>query len=357
MPGSRPRHPTLLLALLLGIALPAHAIQAPPPESEAARRPSRLFRDDATLVLTLAADFRDVFRDRDTTIIHRKPATLAFAGDSGQMILPVELATRGHFRLKPSSCEFPPLRVFFDKQTTKGTPFGGDGSLKLITHCGKAPRYEQNVLVEHGVYRAYNRLTPLSHRSRLARITYLDTRDSSRTITRYGFFLEDDDDVARRNGGKILSMVGGDLDEMDPSQLDLVTVFQYLIGNTDWSVLMIHNIRLVQVEGHPYFLPVAYDFDWSGVVNASYARPDARLGTRTVRDRVYRGACRPMDDLGPALARIMERRDSIRDAFATLPDLDPKRRDDLLHYLDEGFRIIGRPQDFKQEQGHACSRG
>ena len=155
----------------------------------------------------------------------------------------------------------------------------------------------------------------------------------------------------------MLPIVGGGLDEMDPAQLDLVTVFQYLIGNTDWSVIMIHNIRLVQVEGHPFFLPVAYDFDWSGVVNAAYARPDQKLGTKTVRERVYRGACRPMEELKPALARVMERRDSIRDAFASIPDLEPKRLEDALRYLDEGFRMISRPEDFKHEQGRACSQG
>jgi len=132
------------------------------------------------------------------------------------------------FRLRPSACEFPPLKVFFNKETTRRTPFGGNGALKLITHCHKAPRYEQNVLVEHGVYRAYNRLTPLSHRSRLARITYLDTADSSRTMTRYGFFLEDDDDVARRNGGKILPMVGGELelDNFDLAYRESTKVYQ-----------------------------------------------------------------------------------------------------------------------------------
>ena len=353
----RPAKPLLLaLAHALVLGVPA-AAQAPPPESDAPRRPARLFRDEAPLVLTIAADFREIFRDRDTMTVELDSATLTFSADSGPLVLPIQLATRGHFRLRPGSCEFPPLRVFFNKETTKRTPFSGNGALKLITHCAKGTRYEQNLLLEHGIYRAYNRLTPLSHRSRLARITYLDTRDSARTLTRYGFFLEDDDDVARRNGGKILPMVGGDMDEMDPAQLDLVSVFQYLIGNTDWSVMMIHNIRLVQVEGHPYFLPVAYDFDWSGVVNAPYARPDARLGTKTVRDRIYRGACRPMEQLAPALARIMERRDSIRDAFATLPDLEPKRLSDVLRYLDDGFQMIGRPQDFKHEQGHACARG
>ncbi len=350
----RPTIRPLLVALLV---LPAAlGAQGPAPESEAPRRPARLFRDEAPLAITLASNFRELFRDRDTLTVRRDSATITFPGEAGPVTLPVQLATRGHFRLRSSSCEFPPIRVFFEKESVKKTLFGGDASLKLVTHCNRAERYEQNLLLEHGIYRAYNRLTELSHRSRLARVTYADTKDPSRSITRYGFFLEDDDDMARRNGGQLLPIVGGEMHEMDPAQLDLVTVFQYLIGNTDWSVVMIHNIRLVQVEGHPFFLPVAYDFDWSGVVNAPYARPDQKLGTKRVRERVYRGMCRPMEELEPTLAKIMERRDTIRDAFATLPDLDPKRLEDVLRYLDEGFRTIGRPQDFKYEQGNACAR-
>jgi hypothetical protein len=353
------RRRTIQLAThLLLIGLPVGlAAQAPAPESVAAPRPARLFRSEAPIAVTLTGDFRELFRDRDTMTVRRDSATITFTTEAGPVTLPVQLATRGHFRLRPATCDFPPIKVFFNKESVKKTPFGGNGSLKLVTHCGKSDRYEQNLLLEHGIYRAYNRLTELSYRSRLARVTYAESKDPSRTITRYGFFLEDDEDMARRNGGTLLPMVGGGLDEMDPAQLDLLTVFQYLIGNTDWSVVMIHNVRLVQVAGHPYFLPVAYDFDWSGVVNAPYARPDARLGTRNVRERIYRGACRPMPELEPTLARIMERKDSIRDAFATLPDLDPKRLEDVLDYLDEGFRMIGRPQDFKHEQGHACSRG
>jgi hypothetical protein len=334
------------------------AAQAPSPQvdSEAPRKVARLFRTEVPIVVTLSADFRTLFRDRDTLTVRRDSATITFTSDSGPVTLPVAIGTRGHFRLRSTTCDFPPIRVFFDKEKVRRTPFGGNGSLKLVTHCGKGERYEQNLLLEHGIYRAYNRLTELSFRTRLAKVTYADTQDPARTLTRYGFFLEDDDEMAKRNGGKILPIVGGGLDEMDPAQLDLVTVFQYLIGNTDWSVIMIHNIRLVQVEGHPYFQPVAYDFDWSGVVNATYARPDARLGTKHVRERVYRGACRPMDVMAATLARLTAARDSIRDAFATLPDLEPKRLEDVLRYLDDGFRVIERPQDFKQEQTRACYR-
>ena len=358
-----PAMPRVVRALVLLALWPQSAgafVQAPAPapqvDSQVPRKPSRLFRSEAPLAVTLSADFRQLFRDRDTLKMRYDSATITFPSDSGPMTVPVALATRGHFRLRASTCDFPPIKVFFNKEAVRRTPFGGNGSLKLVTHCSKGERYEQNLLLEHGIYRAYNRLTDLSFRSRLAKVTYADTKDPARTVTRYGFFLEDDDEMARRNGGKILPVVGGGLDEMEPGQLDLVTLFEYLIGNTDWSVIMIHNIRLIQVEGQPYFLPVAYDFDWSGVVNATYARPDPKLGTKHVRERVYRGACRPVDSLAPTLARLLTARDTIRDAFATLPDLEPKRLEDVLRYLDDGFRTMERTKDFRNEMARACAR-
>jgi hypothetical protein len=108
----------------------------------------RLFREDTPLVLTLNADFREVSANRDTINKKRFAASLTFPGDSGPQSITVELATRGHFRLRSSTCGFPPLRVFFPKDQIKGTPFAGNGSLKLVTHCDKNQRYEQNLLVE-----------------------------------------------------------------------------------------------------------------------------------------------------------------------------------------------------------------
>lgn len=325
-------------------------------EAEVAHRARRLFREDAPLALTIGADFRAVFAHRDTLKPPRSPATLTFAGDSGPMVVPIELATRGHFRLRPSVCAFPPLKLYLPKQQLKGTAFAGNGSLKLVTHCGKQPRSEQNLLIEYAIYRAYNRLTDLSHRARLARVTYADTRDSTKTLTRYGFLLEDDKDLAARNGGSLFEQVGASYSEMDSAQMDLVGIFEYLIGNTDWSVIMRHNVRLVQVPGRPVLYPVAYDFDFSGLVDAGYATPDPRMPIKSVRERLYRGMCRSLDQLAPTLSRVMAAKDSIREAFATVPDLDPKRLKDVLSYLDEGFRTIGVPKSFMAEEEYVCSK-
>ena len=318
--------------------------------------PHRLFRDDAPLVLRLSADFRSVMSNRDTLHPRRDPAVLTFSGDSGPVTIPVELSTRGHFRLRPSVCGFAPLRVHFSKEQVKGTVFGGQGSLKLITHCEKGARSEQNLLVEYATYRAYNQLTDLSYRARLARITYADTRDSTRTITRYGFFLEPDKDMAQRNGGRVLEHAGGSYSEMDPAQMDLMTVFEWLIGNTDWSVIMEHNVRLLQFEGKPSLYPVAYDFDFSGLVGAPYAVPDARLPIKNVRQRLYRGMCRPLEVMAPTLERFTANREAVYNAFRTVPDLDPKRLKEVSDYLKDGFDTMAKPKDFMREQEYTCAR-
>ena len=36
------------------------------------------------------------------------------------------------------------------------------------------------------------------------------------------------------------------------------------------------------------YMPVPYDFDWSGVVFTRYATTDPRLGIRTVQERLFR---------------------------------------------------------------------
>lgn len=355
------------LTIALGVLLAqdagpllAQAADAGAPLTDALTEPAhqarQLFRDDAPLVVAIGADFRAVFAHRDTVNPPRNSGTLTFPGDSGPVVIPIELATRGHFRLKSSSCGFPPLKVYLPKEQLKGTVFAGHRSLKLITHCDKNPRYEQNLLVEYAIYRAYNQLTEWSYRARLARVSYADTRDSSKSLMRYGFFLEDGDDMAERNGGKLFEQVGASYSEMDPAQMDLVGVFQYLIGNTDWSVIMRHNIRLVQVPGRNVLYPVPYDFDFAGVVNAGYARPDPRMPIRSVRERLYRGMCRSPEQLAPTLARVTAAKDAIHQAFAGTPDLDPKRLKQTLGYLEEGFRAIAVVKDFMPEQEYVCAR-
>src|ERR1051325_3746127 len=167
----------LPLALVVPAVLAAQQPAAAPSEAPdtAPHKPARLFRSKEPVVMWLQADFKTVFKDRDTTSTKRYPATLRYLGEKGDTVtFPVELSTRGHYRLKATTCAFPPLKVHFDKEKTKGTLFGGERSLKLSTHCQNNNRYAQDVYLEYAIYGMYNALTPVSLKARLASLTWVD---------------------------------------------------------------------------------------------------------------------------------------------------------------------------------------
>src|SRR4030095_10841978 len=153
------------------------------------------------------------------------------------------------------------------------------------------------------VYRIFNLLTPRSFRARLAKVTYIDSVSGKLLTARYGMFLEDDDDVARRMEGRIAELFNALFKELDAESQTLMFVFEYMIGSTDLSVVKLHNVRLVQDRARVLY-PVPYDFDLAGLVDTSYALVDKRLGITSVRDRLYRGPCRTEAELEPMLEKF-----------------------------------------------------
>ncbi len=167
----------------------------------------RLFAATDAFPFTLTADFKAINRDRAVEGKRDFPGVLTVTdGDGRTTTLHVSLRTRGHFRLRASSCSFVPLRVEFKREEVENTIFDRQKSLKLVTHCQTDREYEQYTLREYLVYRAMNILTPRSFRARLARATYVQASDNKPIITRIAMFLEDDDDVARRMEGRIVEL-------------------------------------------------------------------------------------------------------------------------------------------------------
>src|SRR5436305_9517552 len=199
---------------------------------EAEKRP--LFTGTDAFPLTLAADFKIINKDRSVEGKKDYPGVLTAPGPGGKpATLHVKLRTRGHFRLRAGSCSFVPLLVEFDKDETRGTIFEGQKTLKLVTHCRNDSEYEQYNLRESLVYRALNLLTARSFRARLTTATYKWV--DGNTITRIGMFLEDDDDVARRMEGRAISLPRVTFKDVDRDMLLHTMVFEYMVGNTDFS--------------------------------------------------------------------------------------------------------------------------
>ena len=323
----------------------------------AKRRTERLFGSDEPLEFTLNADFKAAFKSRDTLSVKTTKATLTMKDSSGApVVLPVEIATRGHFRLRNDVCNFPPLRLIFPKEGLKGTAFAGQKALKLGTHCQTRDKeYSEYPVREHAAYEMLNMLTEASFQSRLAKVTYVPSGEEKDSVTKLGLLIEDESDMSKRIGGRIVTLRGGTFGDMDPSQMALVSVFAYFLGNTDWSVYSLHNIRLVSTADGRY-MPIPYDFDWSGVVFTRYAKPDPRLGIKTVQDRLFRGPCVTPAEMASVVAKFTAQKAAIKALYTRLP-LDDGYRRRALDYQDEFFRMIADQRQVKRELIETCAGG
>ena len=171
------------------------------------------------------------------------------------------------------NCNFVPLRIEFAKEETAGTVFDGQSTLKLGTGCESSKEFEQYTLREYLTYPIYHMLTPLSFRARLARATYVEEGSSKKSNPRYALFIEHENDVARRNEGRVVDLQRISFTDLEAESLTRTMLFEYMVGNTDVSIWALHNVRFVQNPDRKLFV-VPYDFDISGFVHPPYAIPD-----------------------------------------------------------------------------------
>lgn len=297
---------------------------------------SPLFEDDAVLAINLTGPFSTLIEEK------KNRAELPFVLRADDVEHLIKVRVRGNSRTRV--CDAPPVRLNFVKSKTKDTVFAGQDKLKLVTHCHDSDPAEANILQEYSAYKMFSVISDVGYKVRLVRISYSDTekrlkRDS---IVRYGILIESASELADRVGGKRAQIPGVTLGSLDKQQAAKVFVFNYMIGNTDWSLVAAegsdeccHNSHLFDIDSQHFMVP--YDFDLSGLVNARYARPDPSLGIRRVTSRRYRGYCISPEALKDATSAIAERRDNVLGVVRQVPGLIENDIKAMEEYLDEFF--------------------
>lgn len=310
-----------------------------------------LFQVQEPLALTLRTDISWIRDERSDSVEVEGTVTYAAAGE--EVTVPVKVRARGNFRRERRNCNFPPLRLNFAGKAVEGTVFEGQDKLKLVTPCHDSrDSYQQYILQEYLVYRIYQLLTPVSYRVRLVHITYEDPDGGYDSRTKTGFLIESDDQMAERNRGEMVDFQMFDPRSTDDEQSALVALFQFMIGNTDFSAPYFHNVVLIRRDTD--FLAVPYDFDWSGVVDARYAVPDPRLDIRSVKDRLYRGFCRESVDQEALVARFNAQREAIWALYEGMTELDDGQRERALKYYERFYETVNDPRRFERDVIRPC---
>lgn len=309
-----------------------------------------LFASSETLPVRLRYSNKDLRKEtNDSTYLDD---SIAWENEDGTWdSIAIRIRARGNFRRK--NCYFPPVKIKIKKSVAEGTLFEGTKELKLVLPCLLQSSGDDKVLCELMAYRIYEQISPYHLKTRRLAVELQEEKGKKVKVHQVeGFVIEDIPKVAKRFNGNVNKR------KVHPLQQDNLTCiqndfFQYMIGNTDYSVAYQHNEKLLFINGST--LPVPYDFDMSGLVDAPYAVVsqigDQKLAIDDVKQRLYRGFKRD-----PAMyeqvrqqylsskADIMKQVEDLESSFKSANEYKRART-----YILGFFDILANEQNFRKE--------
>lgn len=310
-----------------------------------------LFQTQEPLLIRATGSVKSIKKNsNDSTLVTAK---FEYQEDNQWITVPVKARVRGNFRLK--NCFFPPLKLKFNKKGVSNTPFAGNKSLKLVLPCKTTSDNNDLIRKEYLCYQFYQTLSPYHFRTRLANLELTEiSRKKPRTYSLLTFFVEDNSMVAKRSGGKVMEVKGLSPTAFDEKQSIRNDYFQYMIGNADWSAVYQHNSNTLFANGK--YIPLSYDFDMSGFVNAGYAQANPpSLGTGNVRDRVYRGFCRSQQSMEEVRREFLEKEGKIFELINEHSShFENNKVKEMKAYLEDFFEILKSDNSFKSSILDQC---
>ena len=312
-----------------------------------------LFYSEEVLKFTIESDFRSLIKRKYKG--EYQPAVFRYyLNDSIVVTRNIKIKPRGNVRR--STCYFPPIMLNFKKGDAFMEQFQEFDKIKMVMDCKRGSAYEQYLLSEYYAYKLYNLITDYSFRVRLFEFTMIDSNDKLKSLQSFAYLIENEKQLAERHNS-----LPFEIKNIRDRYTNLETLangylFQYLIGNTDWSIPAMHNVKMIKSKDpliqSPHFIP--YDFDYAGIVNTPYAVPDELLGIESVRERVYRGVCIDEKYLAEAAVRYIENKDKVYDLYNSSSYLDKRTLQSTISYLDEFYEIIENEFRFKRSILENC---
>ncbi|MCP4310251.1 MAG: hypothetical protein GY790_03225, partial [Bacteroidetes bacterium] len=97
-----------------------------------------------------------------------------------------------------------------------------------------------------------------------------------------------------------------------------------------------------------------YDFDYSGLINASYAEPGWNLGIKSVTERYYLGLCREEHEFVAGIGYMEEYMEEIVELLHSFPYLDEKTKNSMIAYIEGYFFSASAPGFIDQKLRSTC---
>jgi hypothetical protein len=313
------------------------------------------FGSDDLLEITLQFNMRDFIRTRmEYDQIFDARLTVK-TSETETLSQNIKLNARGKMRRK--YCSFPPIKLKIKKSKNEDQVFPKI-NLKLVTHCSQAGNFENYILKEYLAYKLYNLVTPYSFKTRLVIVNYVDSVNPKRILKEYGILIEDVDDLAARKNAIVIDNHKIGQNHMDSYEMIRVALFNYMIGNTDWSVAEQHNVKILKIDEptSQMGIPITYDYDYSGFVNTSYASPNDQIPIRHVTERYFQGGCYSEVVFRQILSEFEDLQPQIIETIVGFPYLPNAQKKIAESYINSFFRKYKREEALLADLNRTCLR-
>jgi hypothetical protein len=295
----------------------------------------RLFDSDSLIEIALRFDIT-AYRKQKSDVDYLPAVLTYYSGKKDSVNKNIKLRARGEMRRM--YCDFPPISLNFKLKDTVSTEFDGIDKLKLVTYCKLGN--EEYVLKEYLIYKLYNVLTDNSFKVRLLRVKYINTAKEKKPVVQYGFVIEPVKLLEKRTNSIEVKSLNLTQKHIRPEWMDRFAIFNYMVGNTDWSVPNLHNALVLVKPGELLSglgMIVPFDFDYSGLVNTDYAIPFETLPIESVRDRYYMGICRTEDVYKNDIREFAEKKAEFFKVINDFPYLKERTKKEIISYLNGFF--------------------
>jgi hypothetical protein len=294
-----------------------------------------LFASDSVIHVILTTDMKMLMKSKFDE--KDQPAILQIVRSPGDtMAYQVEIKCRGNIRKE--TCYYPSIRMKLPKQDFSYN------KLKWVNVCD-GENDESYLFKEYLAYKFFRIVTDMSFETALVRIQYKESSGKEKFFTSYAFVIQNADELAARFGGRVHEPKILKEEVLNREQLAIFSFFQYMIANTDWALPNRHNVEVFTDPETNSVIPVAYDFDYSGFVNAEYATPHHSVPITRVTDRHNKSICMDKELCEKTRMHFLEKKEAILTTCREFHLLDTRARAKSINFLEDFFKILEDTKD------------
>jgi hypothetical protein len=296
-----------------------------------------LMKQEGILEINLRTDLSKLLASAEREAEYQA-ASISFGTENdGFQVWYLKIKPRGKFRRQ--NCDFPPLKFNFSNEDLVNNGLATYDKLKLVTHCvDNRMDGNESILREYLSYLLYQEISPYTYRVQLVKIQYIDDHGKVNGFKRFGFIIESTEELtARFKGEECEDCTYSKPEDFDQQAASVHAMFQYMIGNADYSVPLLRNVKLIRRSIDQKLVPVAYDFDFAGIVEASYARPAVHMGQLSQEQRLYLGTLTSDTDLRYTIEFFLNKREALLGIVKRFRRLNGLKRLEIQEYLSSFF--------------------